>query len=113
MKKYLIETVVKLVEGSQFWTVEALNEAHALKVFRRGGGDYVEAELEVLDLHEPEVVGLYEPTPKPDTGAELEYLRFFLEYADFGPAHEDVVDHINNQYTESTGRPVPTGYESN
>ena len=38
---------------------------------------------------------------------ELNYLRYFYEAADFGPAHEDVVVSINNNY----GQPIPQEYQ--
>lgn len=41
---------------------------------------------------------------------ELEYLRWFYNNADFGPAHEDVIYYMNEQYTDDTGDPVPDGY---
>lgn len=41
---------------------------------------------------------------------ELEYLRFFYNIADFGPADSDVRDIINQEYVAS-GRKVPDGYE--
>ncbi len=41
--------------------------------------------------------------------AELDYLRYFYEHADFGPAHEDVVDIINQGYDKK----VPDGYRLN
>lgn len=37
---------------------------------------------------------------------EVHYLRHFYHEADFGPAHEEVVQEINEQYN----RPIPTGY---
>lgn len=40
---------------------------------------------------------------------ELEWLRYFYENADFGPAHEDVVDMIKQAYVDSGGR-IPEGY---
>ena len=42
---------------------------------------------------------------------ELEYLKFFFQQCDFGPAHEDVVDIINKQYLKKTGKTkLPDGY---
>lgn len=38
--------------------------------------------------------------------AELDYLRFFYSNADFGPAHEDVVEAINTHYDKD----IPEGY---
>ena len=37
---------------------------------------------------------------------ELDYLRHFYQEADFGPAHEEVVDLINSSY----GEDIPQGY---
>ena len=37
---------------------------------------------------------------------ELYYLRHFYEEADFGPAHEEVVDLINSSYEGD----IPQGY---
>lgn len=42
---------------------------------------------------------------------ELEYLRFFYSECDFGPAHEDVIDSIDQYYTAETGNQLPKGYE--
>jgi len=41
---------------------------------------------------------------------ELHYLRYFFQAADFGPAHEDVVYLINEQYT-AAGHTLPGGYD--
>jgi len=41
---------------------------------------------------------------------ELEYLRWFFQEADFGPAHGDVIEIMNQKYTES-GRTLPEGYD--
>ena len=41
---------------------------------------------------------------------ELEYLRYFFEEADFGPAHEDVVYIISSNFKEETGKDLPEGY---
>lgn len=43
--------------------------------------------------------------------AELEYLLWFWRNADFGPAHGDVVQRMNREYTRETGSPVPTAYK--
>lgn len=40
---------------------------------------------------------------------ELAYLRYFHQEADFGPAHEDVVDLINQGF----GGEVPEAYATN
>lgn len=40
---------------------------------------------------------------------ELAYLRYFHQEADFGPAHEDVVDLINQGYDGE----VPEAYAAN
>jgi hypothetical protein len=38
--------------------------------------------------------------------AELDYLRYFYNTCDFGPAHEDCVLIINEGYD----KPIPEGY---
>jgi len=43
---------------------------------------------------------------------ELQYLRFFYEKADFGPAHEDVVSIVNDEYLDEYGS-LPAGYNLN
>jgi hypothetical protein len=43
---------------------------------------------------------------------ELEWLQFFYENADFGPAHEDVVMIIEERFLEQTGKILPKGYGS-
>lgn len=45
-----------------------------------------------------------------ETIKELEYLRFFYNIADFGPADGDVRDIINQRYVAS-GHEVPEGYQ--
>ena len=49
-------------------------------------------------------------TVSSETSKELEYLRFFYNIADFGPADSDVRDIINQEYVAS-GRKVPEGYQ--
>lgn len=43
--------------------------------------------------------------------SELEYLRYFFEQADFGPADGDVRFLIAEQFTKKTGKKLPKGYE--
>lgn len=45
-------------------------------------------------------------------GAELDYLRWFYQNADFGPADSDVRWRLNKQYVAATGNPLPVGYQS-
>jgi hypothetical protein len=42
---------------------------------------------------------------------EYEYLQWFYQNADFGPADGDVRYYMNEQYTKRTGKPVPAGYD--
>lgn len=42
---------------------------------------------------------------------KLEYLEYFYQVADFGPAHGDVVYYINEGFTKHTGKLIPVGYE--
>ena len=41
---------------------------------------------------------------------ELEYLKWFWENADFGPADDDVRMMLNEDFERETGRSLPTGY---
>lgn len=41
---------------------------------------------------------------------ELEYLHYFFQEADFGPAHEDVVYIINEKYVAEHDQ-LPEGYD--
>ena len=45
-----------------------------------------------------------------EESAELEYLRWYRENIDFGPAHEDVIAILDEQYTDETGNEVPVGW---
>ena len=45
-----------------------------------------------------------------DPSAEIKYLRWFVSNCDFGPAHSDVVEIMEQEYTEKTGEDVPHGW---
>jgi hypothetical protein len=45
------------------------------------------------------------------TATELEFLQFFYQQADFGPADEDVRDAIKNSFVRITNMNLPEGYE--
>lgn len=44
---------------------------------------------------------------------EVEYLRFFYEkvYPCLGPADDDIIDSIKEQFEKKTGKALPPGYE--
>lgn len=42
--------------------------------------------------------------------AEYDYLVWFVQYADFGPADGDVRDGMREHYESSTGKRVPKGW---
>jgi len=46
-----------------------------------------------------------------ETATELEYLSWFRCNADFGPADQDVIDDMNRQFKEETGKELPEGWE--
>ena len=46
----------------------------------------------------------------PYSVKEVEYLRWFKQNADFGPADSDVHAIMDEQYTKDTGKPVPAGW---
>ena len=41
---------------------------------------------------------------------ELGYLQWFYYNCDFGPAHEDVISIMNEEFMEETGQALPKGY---
>lgn len=41
---------------------------------------------------------------------ELEFLKWFYNICDFGPAHEDVIRMYLDAYEEETGQDVPEEY---
>lgn len=41
---------------------------------------------------------------------ELEFLKWYYQQADFGPAHEDVLIGLKELFEERTGKLVPKGY---
>lgn len=47
----------------------------------------------------------------PKRATELEYLKFFYSWADFGPADGDVRDYLNQRFTKETGKALPEGYD--
>ena len=42
--------------------------------------------------------------------SELEYLKWFRIHADFGPAEGDVIDDMNEQFMDETGKNLPEGW---
>jgi hypothetical protein len=44
--------------------------------------------------------------------AELEYLRWFKQHADFGPADGDVHQMLDDQYEANTGNQVPKNWRN-
>lgn len=42
---------------------------------------------------------------------ELEYLRWFYDNADFGPAHGDVMLMLQKSFESETGLEVPSNYK--
>ena len=45
-----------------------------------------------------------------ERSTELEYLKWFRCYADFGPADGDVKESMNEQFMEKTGKNLPEGW---
>ncbi len=41
---------------------------------------------------------------------EYEYLKWFWQTADFGPAHSDEMERLNQMFMEKTGKNLPEGY---
>ena len=45
-----------------------------------------------------------------ERATELEYLKWFMSGADFGPAHQDVMDGLNESFMLDTDKNIPEGY---
>jgi len=45
-----------------------------------------------------------------ERATELEYLTWFRQAADFGPAHSDVIDILNREFMRETGMNLPEGW---
>jgi hypothetical protein len=45
------------------------------------------------------------------TATELEYLQWFYDNADFGPADSDVRSIMEDEFVEEMGKAIPKGYE--
>lgn len=45
-----------------------------------------------------------------ERATELEYLKWFRQTADFGPADSDVKDHLNQCFMKETGKNLPEGW---
>lgn len=48
---------------------------------------------------------------KKKQATELEWLQWFYQNADFGPAHEDVIMILQEEFEEETGKQIPKGYK--
>jgi hypothetical protein len=45
-----------------------------------------------------------------ERATELEYLTWFRINADFGPADGDVIEYMNQQFMDETGKNLPEGW---
>ena len=45
-----------------------------------------------------------------ERATELEYLKWFRQHVDFGPADSDVKEQMNNQFMNETGKNLPEGW---
>jgi hypothetical protein len=45
-----------------------------------------------------------------ERATEVEYLKWFRTHVDFGPAHSDIVDDLNEQFMDRTGKNLPEGW---
>jgi hypothetical protein len=46
-----------------------------------------------------------------EQATELEYLLWFYQLADFGPADSDVRFYMNEEFERRTGKSLPDGYQ--
>lgn len=45
-----------------------------------------------------------------ERATELEYLKWFRIWADFGPGEGDVINHLNERFMDETGKNLPEGW---
>lgn len=45
-----------------------------------------------------------------ERATELEYLKWFRLNSDFGPAEGDIIDWMNQQFMNQTGKNIPEGW---
>lgn len=50
---------------------------------------------------------------KNKRATELEYLRWFVQNADFGPADGDIRDMMRERFQQETGKLLPKGWNYN
>ena len=74
--------------------------------------DYIKWLRGMASIGEKGVVNNVDARALGRTADELEYLLFFFQEADFGPAHSDVVGYINDAFTKETGKQPPEGFKS-
>lgn len=46
-----------------------------------------------------------------EKATELEYLQYFYDHVDFGPADDDARYSIEQNFVRETGKSLPQGYE--
>lgn len=47
-----------------------------------------------------------------ERATELEYLKWFREMADFGPAESDIIDYMNELFMKLTNKNLPVGWNT-
>ena len=47
---------------------------------------------------------------KKQRATEIEWLKWFYSYADFGPADSDVRAYMEDRFRQETGKLLPEGY---
>lgn len=57
MKTFRFRCAVREAHGWQEFTVHAANAREATLIFKNGGGEFLDEEVEVTALEEPELVG--------------------------------------------------------
>jgi len=46
-----------------------------------------------------------------ERATELEYLKWFRQNADFGPADDDIIFWMNKRFKEKTGKDLPKNWD--
>jgi len=55
-KLYSVQTPVTEARGWQLYEIEASSPEEAIRLVKEGGGTFIEEEIEVVDVGEPEIL---------------------------------------------------------
>lgn len=78
-----------------------------------GSGDAIPTKEQLSSVWRTIITATISDAQNSDRASELEYLRFYAEkvYHCLGPADDDIVSSIKEQFVNKTGKKLPHGYD--